>query len=187
MSIPSMASRPPAYQRGVTLIETITVIAVIIITAGIALPGYGQFLNSNRQTTAINQFSTTLAQARYNAVNRMQRVVLCPSTNKTDCTGGYEWQQGYISFVDNDRDRNRDPSEEILVVTEEQASPLTIRTSIGRQRIIFHTSGASPGSNSTIRFCTENIAGKALVLSNTGRARLARKKPNGDEINCETG
>ena len=174
---------------GFSLIELITVIAVLIITMGIALPGFENLLSRNHQTTSINQFATTLAQARYHALNHYTRVVLCPSSDSSSCTGGFEWQQGYISFVDHDRNRQRDPGEELIAVVDQHDPTINIRTSTGRRKIIFYASGRSPGSNTTIRFCSSaaSLSGKALILSNTGRARLTKKTNNGDEIQCNLG
>lgn len=172
--------------RGVTLIEMISVVAVLVITTGMAVPQFDQLLGSNRQTAAINQFSTSLAQARYHAVSHFTRVVLCPSSDLESCTGGFDWQAGYITFTDNNRNRQRDPDEPLIAATQSQPADISILTSTGRRKIIFRPSGSSPGSNTTIRFCSENtrIPAKAIILSNTGRARLARKDANGDEISC---
>ena len=174
------------HSHGFSLIETITVIAVLVITTGIALPGYDYLLGRNYQTTSINQFSTTLAQARYHAVNHLSRVVLCPSSNLRDCTGGFEWHTGYIAFVDDNMDKQRNTDEEIISVVEKAHGSVSIKTSSGRRKIIFRPSGSSPGSNATVLFCTnrDSLPGKALILSNTGRARLAKKLAGGKNIPC---
>ena len=173
--------------KGFSLIELITVVAVLIITFGIAIPGFSSLLSRNQQTTSINQFATALAQARYYAINHGSRVVLCPSSNLSTCTGGYEWQQGYITFVDNDHNRQRDPEDSLVAAFDKHHPSVNIRTSTGRRIITFHSSGRAPGSNTTIRFCSNNIdlPGKALILSNTGRARLSKKLSSGEEIPCD--
>lgn len=174
--------------KGFTFIEAITVVAVVVITTSMAFPGYTRLVSSNLQTTSINQFSTALAQARYYAVTNMRPVVLCPSSNQQDCTGGFEWQHGYISFVDLDRDKQHDANEKIIAIKEKQSDSVKVLTSTGRRKIAFRPTGDSSGSNVTVRFCSDktNLPGKALILSNIGRARLARKMPNGDKISCQS-
>ena len=174
--------------KGYTLIELLSVIAVLVITMGIALPGYTAFIGTNQQTAAINDFSTSLAQARYNAVKLMTHTILCPSIDQQNCTGGYSWQDGFITFLDENSNRRRDPDERLLNVQQAFNRTIQIQTSIARSKIVFRSSGASPGSNTTFRFCDHSgrIKHKALVLSNTGRVRLAKKLPDGREISCKS-
>ncbi len=176
-------SRPYA---GFTLIELITVIAVLLITLGVAIPSFSGLIASNQQTSLINQFATSLAHARYYAVQHSQRVVLCPSSNLESCTGGFDWQQGFISFVDENYNRIRDGKEKLLAVTQIDRNEVAIQTSTGRRKIVFYPSGSSPGSNVTIKFCSNvaKLPGKALILSNSGRARLSKTTAGGDEIAC---
>jgi len=176
-------SRPCA---GFTLIELITVIAVLVITLGLAVPGFSSLIAGNQQTSLINQFSTSLAHARYYAVQHSRRVVLCPSSDLQSCTGGFDWQQGFISFVDENYNRLRDKKEKLLAVTQIDRNEVQVQTSTGRRKIVFYPSGSSPGSNVTIKFCSNaaNIPGKALILSNSGRARLSKTTSRGDEIAC---
>lgn len=176
-------------QCGFTLIELITVITVMVILAGIAVPGFGKLLASNRQVTAINQFTTSLNHARYHAITHLERVVLCPSTDQQTCTGGFDWSNGYLSFVDRDFDRSRSAEERILQVTQPMPAGIKIQSSVGRQKITFLASGRSPGSNATFRICAESEtqAGKALVLNNAGRVRLAKTLSDGSQVTCYKG
>ncbi len=160
--------------------------AVLLILFGAGLPGFASIIDRNLQTTAINQLSTALAHARYHAVTFNRNVIICPSTDMHNCTGGYDWEYGHISFVDTNYNRKRDGNEKIIAVNQAIDRSIDIKTSIGRQKIRFNSSGASPGSNTTFRFCTDsdNVEYKAIILSNTGRARLAKKLPGNREIHC---
>ncbi len=171
---------------GFTLIELVTVMAVLIITLGLAIPGYSSFVAGTQQTSLINQFATALAHGRSQEFLNSQRVILCPSSDLKSCTGGFDWQHGFISFVDSNYNRLRDEDEKLLAVTQLHRDDVAIQTSSGRRKIIFYPAGNSPGSNVTIKFCskTPDIPGKALILSNSGRARLSRTMPGGDEIAC---
>ena len=177
---------PPRLSQGFTLIELVTACAVLLILLGIGIPGFGSIIDRNQQVAAINQFSTALAHARYHAVTFHRHVILCPSVDHQQCTGGFDWESGQITFVDDNNNRLRDDNEEIIAINQAIDRSIDIQTSTGRRKIRFKPSGAAPGSNTTFRFCTgsENVMRKALILSNSGRARLSDKLPDGSEITC---
>ena len=173
-------------QKGYTLIELMSVISIAIITTGIVVPSFASILNRNQQIASVNQFSTNLAHARYQAINRYEHIVLCPSVNLSHCSNANEWEHGYISFIDTNENKEVDEQEEILTATQKMDYLIKIKSSSNRKKITFSPSGAAPGSNTTIQFCSGfgDIEHRALILSNSGRARLSKKMPNGEEITC---
>ena len=177
---------PTCLQKGFTLIELLITCAVLLILFGIGVPGFGSIIDSNQQVAAINQFSTSLAHARYYAVTNNRHVILCPSTDLQTCTGGMDWEYGVISFLDDNRNRLRDANEEVIAINQAIDRSIDIQTSIGRKKIHYWPSGSAPGSNVTFRFCTDspNVKRKALIISNSGRVRLSENLPDGSEITC---
>lgn len=77
-------------------------VAVSIILIGLAVPSFQVVFNSSRINTQANEFVAALQVARMEAVRRNARVVVCPSTNQTSCTGGNptSWT-GWLAFVDD--------------------------------------------------------------------------------------
>ena len=171
---------------GYTLIELVTTFAVLSIVLTAAVPGFSSLLERSARTSAINQFSSSLALARSEAVKRYRRVTLCPSTDQQNCTGGYAWQDGYIVFVDDDADGQHDEQEYLLALAEGQSGSLRILSSSGRRKITYRPTGMTPGSNATVRFCDNgnDAQGKVLIIANSGRARLYDKMPDGSAISC---
>jgi len=181
-----MRIQPARQTAGFTLIELIIVLTILVISIGLIIPGFGRLLDSSQQSASVNTFSTALAQARYHAVTHSQRVVLCPSLDQQHCTGGYDWQAGFITFIDKNLNRLPDEDEDIINISQATSHVIDIQTSKGRSRITFRPTGDAPGSNTTFRFCPKsaNLQRKVLVLSNTGRVRLSEKMPDGSEISC---
>ena len=181
-----MRSRVPLRPNpGYTLIELMTFIAVLSVALGIGIPGYASFSTKNKQTILQNTFATTLAQARYQAISSNRQVVLCPSVNQKDCTGGFSWNPGYISFIDDNQNRQLDTDETYLSVIQPTDPNFKIQTSKGRQKITFKPSGMAYGSNTTIRFCNdEKLPGTAIIISNTGRARPSKTLADGSPVTC---
>ncbi len=73
--------------RGFTLIELMTVIALIAIIAALAAPDLRAFMVRNKVAGVSNEFSAALQQARALAVSRNSCVSLCAATssNATTC------------------------------------------------------------------------------------------------------
>lgn len=73
--------------RGFTLIEMMTVVALIAIIAALAAPDLRAFVVRNKVASVGNEFSAALQQARALAVSRNSCVSLCAasSNNATTC------------------------------------------------------------------------------------------------------
>lgn len=86
--------------RGFTLIELMItlLLAAIILTLGV--PNFRNIILNNRAATQSNELVTAMNLARSEAVKRGARVSLCPSTDQATCTGGTDWANGWIVFLD---------------------------------------------------------------------------------------
>ena len=174
---------------GFTLVELLTTLTVglLILTSGI--PGLHRLQANSRQSSEINAFITHFHLARSEAITRSTRITLCPSQDGTNCDDTMNWQRGFILFADNNGNRNRDKQEPVLRIYDEHMdNQISISSTNGRRRLTYLPDGRSPGSNVTITFCDPHNATppKAIIISNMGRPRVSRHRPDGSALICNS-
>lgn len=91
--------------KGFTLIELMVTISIVAIMAAIAIPAFQDFIRQTRVTTQTNDFITVLNYARSESIKQGRAVTVCKSANLTACTTAGNWDQGWIVFVDSNKDR----------------------------------------------------------------------------------
>ena len=170
---------------GLTLVEFLIVIALVALLAGIAVPGLGDVLARSRVKATAGRFMTHVNLARTQAIMRSQRVVLCPSSDGTTCLSDGHWHRGWLVFVDSDGNREHAPQEPLLQVNG-AAEQVRLVTSRMRRRLVLYPTGLSPASNGTYTVCSsrQEAAPLAVIVSNTGRARMSRVRPDGSPLAC---
>lgn len=162
-------------QTGFTLIEAIAVLAIVAILAGLGGPRLGRLLDGHRANAALNALTADLALARMVAIARGEAVTACPSRDGAACIEEGDWTQGWLVFVDRDRDRRLGRDEQLLSVHQAMRVPnLQLRSTAGRATLRYLPSGFSSGSNATVSACLDGRLHAALVVNNTGRVRVER-------------
>lgn len=178
--------RAHARALGFTLPELAATLAVAGITLTLVVPSFAQLLADNRVTTQINDFVSHLALARSTAVKVGRRAALCPSADGVTCLGTSDWHQGWLLFVDENRNSEHEPAETVVRATPGPGNSITL-TSGTRKRIVYEPDGSAlGGSNGTYVVCdTGGLARpKAVILSNPGRPRVSTTKPDGSPLVC---
>lgn len=164
----------PRYrQQGVTLIEQVTVIAIVAVLTGIALPAMGHLLQRDQLRVAQGQFIAALRHAREAAVDGGGPVVFCPSRDHRHCDDDGRWDDGWL--LGRDRDHDHQPEGAPLRVGQTYSDPLVIHSTDGRHFVRFRPDGSASGTNLTLSFCRHRHPGHALlvVVSQPGRVRGA--------------
>jgi type IV fimbrial biogenesis protein FimT len=174
-------------KNGFSLIELLTSLAAGTIVLGIGIPALHTLLASNHQSSEINKFVRHLHLARSYAVKTGEDHVLCPSNNSLSCLDVTSWDQGYILFQDDNQNGTREEFEALLRVSDPSGEfDIDMSSTQGRKKIIYRSTGRSAGSNLTLTFCDpeKDVRPKAVILSNTGRARISKTKWDGSPLTC---
>ncbi len=120
------AEKSTEKSAGFTLIELVVTLAVAGILLAVAAPSFREMIQRNRLTTSVNELAGSINTARSEAVKRGARVVVCKSTNGSDCVTSGTWGLGWIIFVDSSNDAVRDGGEAILRIHEEVEGNITM-------------------------------------------------------------
>lgn len=173
-------------EHAFTLYDTIVTLAVVGTIASVAVPSFQQLVSSQRMTGAINTLVSALYLSRSEAIKRGENAVLCPSREGRSCIqGGNIWEEGYLLYIDSNGNAQVD-TEEIVVRYFETTTGLRVRTSSNRDDIRYLPNGLASGTNATFTFCDTRGRGtpRAVIISNSGRARTSTRMSDGGEITC---
>jgi type IV fimbrial biogenesis protein FimT len=175
-------------QRGYTLTELVFAMSIVAGLLGWGAPGLRDLQLNAARTREVNQLVHGIHFARLEAIKRNGVVSLCPSADGSHCAaGGTPWAQGWIVFVNTDRDSPavRDPGEELL----RASAPWNTGTlSANRPTLSFRPYGQS-GVTATFTFCDERgpPAARAVIISQSGRPRVSSLDPSNQPLDCGQG
>jgi type IV fimbrial biogenesis protein FimT len=174
-----MRSRQSAF----TLYELLITMAVVATLVAIGIPSFAEVTARQRQRTEINALFHAVHLARKESIVRRRPVTICPSADGRQCRGGRDWSDGWIMFVNTDGDSPTRVDAGEPVLSRHEATAVTIRAN--RQsftlRSIFRYA-----TNGTIVVCdpADRVPALALVISWTGRPRVAGETPRGAGYRC---
>lgn len=171
-------------QNGLTLIELLLTMAIVAILTTVAVPGFSNLVLNTRMTAHVNRFVHDIHLAKQSAHRRMQPVALCKSPDGRQCGHDGEWHDGWLVFVNLNRDRpphvNRD--EPILAANPAFESGTIIAN---RADFVFRAFEAR-STNGTLTFCDRrgSDAARAIIVSYTGRPRVATVTAGKKPLKC---
>jgi type IV fimbrial biogenesis protein FimT len=171
--------------HGVTLIELITTVGIIAILSTLAAPSFGNLRRDAERTSTVNSFVHALFLARSESIKRAQVVSICKSTNGSSCADSHAtWQEGWIVFANANRGDHpvRDANEPVLLVNPgwQHGTITSNRESYSfrpfQQAVV----------NGTIVFCDSrgSAQARAIIISQTGRPRVAQRDASNRALRC---
>jgi type IV fimbrial biogenesis protein FimT len=172
-------------ERGVTLLELMCTVGVLLVLALVAVPAFAQAIAAYRAISAAEHLRTDLALARNAAITGGKSVVVCPRTEDNRCRDDGAWTLGWVVLRDPDRDLTADADHDLLRI----ASPTGLANGdlafeANRSFVRYRPDGRSVGTNLTIAVCSAGRVQRQLVVNNAGRVRTERA---GDAASCGAG
>ena len=174
-------------QLGITLIELMTVLAIIAISLAVGIPSVSAIIQTNRMATAMNSLSGSFALARSEAVTRNQEVVVCKSQDGLFCTKKGGWEQGWIVFEDTNGNEFHDEEEPRLWVQGNLPPGIEVSFSAFHSKnYVYYWPSGFTKMNGTFTFCQQNRPGlsKAMILNKIGRLRSSKTLHDGSPLEC---
>jgi type IV fimbrial biogenesis protein FimT len=171
-------------ESGFTLFELLLTLLLIAVITGLGMPMLAQSSAHARINAEVDALFHAVHLARKESIMRRQVVSICPSPDGRQCSPGTDWTQGWILF--NNRDRDDPPAidagEPVLQV---HRSGENLLISANRRGFTFRST-QKRATNGTLVVCdaTSRVAPKALVVSYTGRPRVATSTADGESYSC---
>ena len=170
--------------QGFTLFELLITMLLIALISSLAVPSLAGSMARQRQTVEINALFHAIHLARKESIMRRKVVSLCPSLDGLKCTPGRDWSAGWLMFENKDRDSPPRIDDGEPVLASHRAGD-RVRISANRKGFTLRATFLR-ATNGTFVFCDpkQRITPKALVVSYTGRPRVARHTSNGELYSC---
>ena len=159
--------KTPVKQQGLTLIELLAGLVIVGIVATLAIPAFGQLIDSQRREDTARQLVSGLRMARTEAILRSQPLVMQALEN--------DWGRGWIVFVDSNRNQFRDEGELSLVEIAGHRNVRVVGNSKVAARIGFDNTGRLlNNANGTPAVCLKDLPASRyqLAIAVTGRVTL---------------
>jgi type IV fimbrial biogenesis protein FimT len=172
-------------QAGLSLTELLLTIALLAIVTGFSVPTFRSLQLDAARSRQVKEFVQSIHLARSEAIKRNAVVTLCPSRDARTCAAaGTDWNAGWLIFENVDRDTPAalDPGEPLVQVYPRWQDG-QIRGN--RSTLSFRSFGQS-GVTATYTFCDArgSAAARAVIISQTGRPRIAARAAAGDALDC---
>ena len=181
-------------QSGFTLYELLITMVIMGVVLSFGIPNMLQFNQNGRMTATANDLHAAFHLARSESSRAKTNITVCASDNAAavDANCGGTWDQGFIVFVDEDGDINRNGATETVLRSHGQiAEGITLAVAGDATYFSYSSTGLgrpNVGGNTAVSqvvMCDErgnitaaggNSAGRLFVATPLGRATILRDK-----------
>lgn len=171
-------------QSGFSLIELLTGLTVAGILGSLSI-GMSNIIGSHTITAEINSLMTDMAYARSAAITHGQTTTICASNDGSNCNRDSAWEQGWIVFTDENRDRLRDSGDKLLRVQGPLLKGTKLNQGSGYYYYMMYGPSGSVYPNATFAFCHGSGYRRAIIIFRSGRARVSTVSSSGDALSCQ--
>lgn len=169
-----------ACQQGWSLVEAMTVVAILGVLSAAAGPSLTGTLEATFRQSFANEALMALSLARSEAIKRSDQVVFCKAGSAAGCSAAGDWRQGWLAFHDSNGNAQWDETES--VVLRREALPPGWRLSgngpvanyvayqsLGNARLV--TGGFQAGTFTLCKESARPTTAIRLVINSVGRPR----------------
>lgn len=174
---------------GVTLIELVISLSIVLVLLTVAIPNFLDFIRSALLATQTRSFVTAVHFSRAHALKRNVRVTICVLGANHSCSDSGRWEEGWLTYVDNNRNGRSDPGE-IIRVFDALKEGYRLRSNIAKESsLIFYPDGSvRKGTGGlplmTFTLCAQDATtatirerSREIVINATGRMRTQLGRP----------
>jgi type IV fimbrial biogenesis protein FimT len=163
--------------HGFSILELTIVIAILAITAYLAMPSFNQWQNKHNVETTVATLMNAINFSRYTAIETNSTITLCPTKDHVNCAT--DWQGAIMIFRDEDQNKKLNDDEELIRI-----EPLNLDGFIkseawfGSNRYLRMTPGGlTNNQNGRYTVCPknkDNFLAQQIIINRRGKARLAK-------------
>lgn len=171
--------------RGYSIIELVTVVAVLAIMLGFAVPSFQEFVTNYRTSVQTNDLLSDLAIARTEAVKYARRT-------EVRAEGG-DWTNGWIVWTDLNADGTADVDEvvkrhgvaepEFTILAGDAGGNPVPTIAFGVTGTLVTPAGAVAVEFAVCRPDNDPLKSRGIVLIPSGRAQ-SQKADDNNAVNC---
>jgi type IV fimbrial biogenesis protein FimT len=166
-------------QKGLTLLELLIVVAIASILLSVGVPSFRGVIMDSRLSDESNSFVASINAARSSAVRYQRNVTICPINDYEavlpNCVDSTDWSNGYMVWVDRNRD-SMTSAGEVLAVQEPMHSSLTFQ-SIVSSEMTYDARGFLVTGGDDLLICDDRSGeeGRVIRINGVGRTDVARQ------------
>lgn len=180
---------PTSRSTGLSLIDLLLSLSLIAAITLIAIPGMNGLYHSSMADHTAKQLVAALQATRSAAVQNKTLTTLCPTQDDERCSK--KWEEGFMIFLDKNRNGRRSKDEEIIALMQGLApgSRLIWRAFKNPKYYIqYRPDGSSNYHNGTFTYCPASdpkAYARTIKVNRPGRARQGLRRER-DVYLCES-
>jgi type IV fimbrial biogenesis protein FimT len=169
---------------GYSLYELLVTLAIAATILGLGLPSFGGIVADNRLRVESTALFHAVHQARQESIVRRRVVTICPSRDSIYCDSEGDWSRGWIVFANIGRTQVNIRTDAESLIRHHQVGE-TARIEANRPSFSFRSTHLR-ATNGTLIVCdtSARARSRAVVISYTGRPRVAREDRRGKAYKC---
>ncbi|HEX5765943.1 MAG TPA: GspH/FimT family pseudopilin [Woeseiaceae bacterium] len=169
---------------GYSLYELLMTLALAGLMLTLGLPSFGSLIADKRLRVESDALFHAVHLARKGSIVRRRVVSLCPSVDGESCSPGYDWSSGWIVFANVDRDEPPQVDENEPIISRHSVDG-SVQLLANRRGFTLRSTELR-ATNGTFVICDRaaRATPRALVVSYTGRPRVARSDSRGNAYKC---